>query len=369
MGNVAVTDLKPGQKIASPVHTMLGGRLMPKGKVLIPRDLDVLRAFMIEEVDIEGGGVPDLPVAKDAKNTTSSAKTPTPAPKASPEPIKKAAVDSFQLEYDRMLNLVKSSFQSALAASIPVYDLRSQLETLLGMMKHYKILTFVPKNMNEYDYMYHNAILSSLTSYSLAQWHGLPQKDWVQVALAGLLHDIGNAKVDPDILYHPSYLNNEELEEVRMHTTYGYQMLRNIPALNEGVRLAALQHHEKIDGSGYPLRLTGDKIHVYAKIVAVADIFHAMTLKKRYRKAQSPYLVLEEIQSEAFGKLDPAIVQTFIGKVTELHNGIRVRLNTDEIGEIVFTDRTHPTRPMVSVKGKIINLVQNHNLYIVEIIN
>ncbi|ANS76408.1 HD family phosphohydrolase [Paenibacillus yonginensis] len=366
MGNVAVTDLKPGQKIASPVHTMLGGMLMPKGKVLIPRDLDVLRAFMIQEVEVEGGAGSEATAVKESKGAASPKST---VPKVVPEAVKKMPADPFQTEYDRMLNLVKSSFQSALAASIPVYDLRSQLELLLGMMKHYKILTFVPRNMNEYDYMYHNGILSALTSYCLAQWSGLPQKDWVQVALAGLLHDIGNAKVDPGILYHPSYLNNDELEEVRMHTTYGYQMLRNIPALNEGVRLAALQHHEKIDGSGYPLRLTGDKIHVYAKIVAVADIFHAMTLKKRYRKAQSPYLVLEEIQSEAFGKLDPAIVQTFIGKVTELHNGTRVRLNNDETGEIVFTDRAHPTRPMVSVKGQIINLVQNHNLYIVEIIN
>jgi HD-GYP domain-containing protein (c-di-GMP phosphodiesterase class II) len=367
MGNVAVSELKPGLRIATPVHTSLGGTLMSKGKVLLPRDLDILQAFMIEEVDIEGSKGKETSSVS-AASATKDSKGNLVAQSAAQE-TRKTPVDQFQQEYDRMLNLVKSSFQSVLASNVPVYELRSQLEVLIGMLKNYNILTFVPRNLNEYDYMYHNGILSSLTSYSLAQWHGLPQKDWVQVALAGLLHDIGNAKVDPDILYSPHHLNPDEIEEVRLHTTHGYQLLRNITALNEGVRLAALQHHEKIDGSGYPLHLTGDKIHIYAKIVAVADIFHAMTLKKRYRKAQSPYLGLEEIQSEAFGKLDPAIVQTFISKVTQLHNGTRVRLNNEEVGEIVFTDRNHPTRPMVSVKGQIMNLAQHHHLHILEIIN
>ncbi|WP_223069958.1 HD-GYP domain-containing protein [Paenibacillus caui] len=368
MGIVSVSELKPGLKVASAVHTPLGGMLMPKGKVLLPRDLDVLQAFLIEQVEIEGmksREVSQAKVAKEGKHTASTAASPA---VSLVKEVSHSPSDKFQLEYDRMLNILKSSFQSVLASNIPVFDLRSQLEVLISMLKNYNILTFTPKNMNEYDYMFHNGILTALTSYCLAQWHGLPQRDWVQVALAGLLHDIGNAKVDPKILYSPMNLNTEEIEEVRLHTTYGYQMLRNITALNEGVRLAALQHHEKIDGSGYPLHLTGDKIHVYAKIVAVADIFHAMTLKKRYRKAQSPYLVLEELQSEAFGELDPAIVQTFVSKVTEFHHGTMVRLNTNEIGEIIFTDRNYPTRPMVSVKDKIINLAQHHNLYIEEIL-
>ncbi|AWB42789.1 HD family phosphohydrolase [Paenibacillus sp. CAA11] len=361
MASVPISEIKPGLKVASPVHTPLGGLLMPKGKILLPRDLDILQAFLVTEVEIDGAE-DKLGNKKEAAKGNSS-NSPVTA-----EPIKTAA-NQFQSEYDRMLNLVKSAFQSVLASNLPVYELRNQLELLIGQIKSYNILTFTPRAMNEYDYVYHNAILSALTSYTLAQWYGLPQKDWMQVGLAGLLHDIGNAKVDPKLLYSPLPLNSEETEEVRLHTTYGYQMLRSIAALNEGVRLAALQHHEKINGSGYPLRLTGDKIHVYAKIVAVADIFHAMTLKKRYRKAQSPYLVLEQIQSEAFGKLDPGVVQTFISKVTQLHNGMKVRLSNDAIGEIIFSDRDHPTRPMVSVQGDIINLEQQRQIYIEEVLS
>lgn len=369
MASVPVLDLKPGLKIVNHVHTPLGGLLMQKGKVLLPRDLDILRAFMVQQVEIEeaqGRGRED---SSDAADSGKTGRGSFAAVGAMPYDNEQSPTGLLHKEYDRMLHLTKSAFQSVLASELPIYELRHQLEALIKQLKYFNVLTFAPRNMNEYDYLFHNAILSALTSYLIAKWCGLPQKDWMQVSFAGLLHDIGNTKIDPGILYKPGLLTDDESEEMRMHTTYGYQQLRKTSAINEGVRLTALQHHEKMDGTGYPFRLTGDKIHIYAKIVAVADIFHAMTLNRRYRKAQSPYLVLEQIKSEAFGKLDPGIVQTFVEKVTQFHNGMRVRLSNDSVGEIVFSDRQYPTRPMVSVQGEIVNLVQARHLHIEEVLS
>ncbi|MBP2002368.1 HD-GYP domain-containing protein (c-di-GMP phosphodiesterase class II) [Paenibacillus shirakamiensis] len=362
MPSIQVTDLKPGVKIAAPVHTPLGSTLFHKGKVVLPRDLDILRAFLIQSIEVEAVDTKNSSGLKEASKNTNQ-------PQAGTHELEKQQVmEPFYTEYERMLTLIKGSFQSILASELPVLDLRVQLEALISQLKHYNILTFSPRNLNEYDYIYHNAILSSLTSYLIAQWTGMAQKDWMQVAFAGLLHDIGNARVDPKVLHSPLPLNAKEIEEIRMHTTYGYQMLRNSAAINEGVRLSALQHHEKVDGTGYPLRLTGDKMHSYSRIVAVADIFHAMTLTKRYRKAQSPYIVLEQLKAESFGKLDPGIVDTFIQKVTQFHNGARVRLNDERIGEIIFSERDHPTRPLISVQGQIINLILERSIYIKEIL-
>src|SRR5690606_30313385 len=156
------------------------------------------------------------------------------------------------------------------------------------------------------------------------------------IALAGLFHDIGNVRIDAAILEKPSKLTSAELEEMRRHTIYGYQILKTVPSINEGVKLCALQHHEKEDGTGYPLALKGDKIHPYAKFVAVADIFHAMTGNRTYKKPTSPYLVLEQLMTDSFGKLDPAIVQTFVTKVTQFNQGTVVKLNDSRIGEIIF---------------------------------
>ncbi|ANY73631.1 HD family phosphohydrolase [Paenibacillus ihbetae] len=366
----AVNEVVAGVKLAKDVHTPLGGLLLHKGKVLLPRDLEVLKAFMVEQVDVESveGESTRIPTVKSAGQKPSLIFAESPQGSEGDDVPSRKNLPLHE-EYDRTLSLVKSCYQSAITGEIRIYEIRSQMENLLKHHKDYQILKFIPRMTNRHDYRYHSAVLCALSSYKLARWLDLPQKDWMQVAFAGLLHDIGNAKIDPIILNKPSKLTDEENEEVRRHTTYGYQILKNVAAVNEGVRLAALQHHEKVDGSGYPLRLEGSKIHIYAKIVAVTDIFHAMTLDKFYRSAQSPYLVLEQIQLEAFGKLDPKIVQTFIRKVTALHSGTKVKLSNGSTGEIVFTDSQHPTRPMVSVEGSIMNLMQQRQIYIEEVIS
>lgn len=358
MPNVPVAEVKLGSRIIKDVITPLGGVLLSKGKILLPRDMDILQAFMIQHVEIEG---------EEENKATDSAKT---TDKATPAKaiINTKSSSPLHDEYDKMLGLIKSSYRSIGAVALPIFELRSQLEALILYIKDYHVLKFVPRMLNEHDYNYHNAVLSAMTSYKIAQWCNYPQKDWMQAAFAGLLHDIGNAKVDPSILQKAELLSSAEREEVRRHTTYGYQFLRNVTAINEGVRLAALQHHEKIDGSGYPLKLEGSQIHVYAKIVAVADIYHAMTRERAYKKAESPYLVLEQILKESFGKLDPVIVQTFIQKTTELYNGTQILLSDGRPGEIIFTDRSNPTRPMVQVQGDIVNLALERDIYIKEII-
>lgn len=253
--------------------------------------------------------------------------------------------------------------------ALPLLSLRTQLERLLAHSADYQVLAFRPRQASREDFYFHSSVLSALTCYRLAQWTDLPQKDWMQVALAGLLHDIGNVKLDRDILMKPGVLSASEQEEMKRHTLNGYQLLKPIAALNEGVKLSALQHHERVDGSGYPLGLGADNIHRYAKLVAIADIFHAMTLDRAYRPAMSPYVVLEQIEKDAFGSLDPGSVRKFIEKATQFQNGSLVRLSDGRIGEIVFTDRTAPIRPWVSVSGTIVNLSVERQLYIDECIS
>ena len=370
MALVTLSEVKPGLKLGSDVETLRGNVLLQKGKIILPKDIEVLKAFMIGHIDVEQERTAAGSTNTKGASGGTEAGSATVIDKNGDQTttIASAPVTAFMEDYEKMVTLTKNAFLSSLAAELPVYELRTQLEALFVHLKQYNVLTFSPRNTKEHDYVYHHAVLCAVTSYQLAQWIDLPAKDWMQVAFAGLFHDIGNNKVDPQILQKPSSLTNDEQEEIRQHTKYGYQILKQAKAINEGARLAALQHHEKVDGSGYPLQLTGTQIHIYAKIVAIADIFHAMTLEKIYRKAQSPYLVLEQIQSEAFGKLDPSIVSVFIQRSTRIHNGLRVRLSNNQIGKIIFSDRDHPTRPMVSVEGSIINLMQQTQLYIQDIL-
>lgn len=350
MATVPVSQLKSGEKILDNVQTKRGNVLFYKGKVITDKDIEILRAFLIPTVSIE------------SKSNEQENKESSPVE----EPVR--SVPPFYTEYEKMLALLRKVFTSVSGQNPPILEIRTQLETLIQHIDHYRILTFEPKVFQLQDYIYHNSIMVSLTSYCLAKWSGLPSKDLMPVALGGLLHDIGNAKVDQAILSKPNKLTADEIEEMKQHTVIGYNLLKNVTAINEGVKLCALQHHEREDGSGYPSGIKGDKIHQYSKIVAIADIFHAMTSARYHKKAVSRYLVLDQLFNESFGKLEPALVQIFIQKVTEFHNGVLVKLNDNRIGEIVFTDRTHPTRPWININGQIINLSLERSLYIQDVI-
>ncbi|MEB3103248.1 HD-GYP domain-containing protein [Ferviditalea candida] len=352
MATVQVSKLKLGDRIISDVFTQKGNVLFQKGKTITPREIEILKAFFIQSVSIE------------SKQLQEESQVPENTEKHEVKP----ETAGFEKEYESMLQLLKKSFNMANGGSLPILEIRSKMQSLLNHINEYNILIFTPPKFVITDYIYHNSIMVALTSYNLSRWHGISQKDWIQAALAGLLHDIGNIKIDPNILNKPSKLTPQEFEEIKKHTILGYNVLKNVAGINEGVKLAALQHHEKEDGSGYPLGVKGDKVHFYAKIVAIADVFHAMTNRRFYKQASSPYLVLEQIFNESFGKLDPSLVQTFINKITQFHSGTLVRLSNNLIGKIVFTDRAHPTRPWVDVNGKIINLATDRNLYIEQIV-
>jgi HD-GYP domain-containing protein (c-di-GMP phosphodiesterase class II) len=351
--SVPVTQLKAGDQIFENVLTKKGNLLFEKGRFVTQREIEILRAFFVAYVSIESKGEVE---ASDDNN---------------PQQQEEANQQEMPImqKYDSLVKLMRKVFLDARNGQTPpVLEIRTQLEALLQYIDQYNILTFTPKNIRQNEYLLHHSIMVSLTSYQLAKWHNFQQKDWIPIALSGLLHDIGNVKIDNAIFEKASKLTPADMEEVKKHTVFGYQIIKNMPAINEGVKLSALQHHEREDGSGYPLSLKGDKIHMYSKILAIADIYHAMTNERQYRNVMSPYLVLEDLFKESFGKLDPALVQTFINKVTSFQNGTLVRLSDNRLGEIVFSDRSYPTRPWISVNGVIVNLMVERSLFIKEVI-
>lgn len=348
-----LSQLQTGDRLAADVQTAMGNLLLNEGRILSQRDLEIMQAFLIPNADISRQGLSDLLADSEGEEAVAS--------EAKITPLHQQFL-FLEKELSRAFKMMGPG------QKLPILEIRNGLKELLDNINEYNVLMFnPPSDTAQTERWIRKSVLTALTSYQLARWNKLPDKDWTPIALAGLLHDIGNIRVDPAIFRKPSQLTAEETNEMRQHTVYGFKLLDGVPSLNKGVALAALQHHERLDGSGYPLKVSGDKIHPYARIVAIADMYHAMTDARNYRKAHSPYLVLEQLQSESFGKLDPIYVQTFIDRTTQFHNGMLVQLNDNSVGEIVFTDRNQPTRPMVSVNGEIINLAKNKELYICAI--
>lgn len=350
---IPTSQVQSGDRLGTDVQTALGSVLLQQGQTLSERDLEILQAFLIPQVNVIRSGLEETVGDVGAEEVASV----------------DMRLPSLQQEFVQMEKLlVRTMSMVSSGLKLPVLDIRNGLTALLEQMDDYNILTFQPPAWTgPFNVLVRNSVLCAMTSYQLAKWLKMPEKDWLPVAVAGLLHDIGNVRVDEAILQKKSALTPLEVQEMRQHTVYGFRMLENGTALNQGVWLAALQHHERIDGSGYPMKVKGDKIHAYAKIVAIADMYHAMTSNRSYSKAHSPYLVLEELLSGSFGKLEPLYVQTFIERTTQFHNGTSVKLNDGRVGEIVFTDRNYPTRPMVSIGGQIVNLAQQRSLFILEV--
>ncbi|HNM21992.1 MAG TPA: HD domain-containing protein, partial [Rhodocyclaceae bacterium] len=159
----------------------------------------------------------------------------------------------------------------------------------------------------------------------LGEQMGLDQRCCELLELAGLLHDLGKLRVPDEYLEKPGKLSDEEYAIVRRHSFDTYNVLKNIRGL-EDVALWAAQHHERVDGSGYPYHLRKNELSLEARIVAVADVFQALEQQRPYRGPLPPESILAVLrEEEQAGKLDPDVIAC-------------VAANLDECWRIAFID-------------------------------
>ncbi len=217
------------------------------------------------------------------------------------------------------------------------------------------------------EYLYNHSLNVAVISNLIGGWIGLERKDLDILILAGLVHDIGKLRVDPAILNKPGKLTDEEFTEMKKHPEYSYQMLMEMGYKDNAILKAVTFHHEKEDGSGYPLKISGDKITIHAKILAIADIFDAMTSNRVYKARVSPFKVLEMFQNQNFGKLDYKIIMVFIKRFTENYVGSEVILSNNQRAKIVSLNAYEITKPLlVTSEGKFIDISREREVQILD---
>jgi len=222
------------------------------------------------------------------------------------------------------------------------------------------------RSVNEYTYA-HSLNVSLLCSL-LGSWLNLDHNRIEQLSYCGILHDIGKSKVPPEILDKPTPLTEEEFAEIKKHPVAGYKLLENNEQISRDVASAVLMHHEREDGSGYPFGLKSNQIHYYAKILAVVDVYDAMTSNRVYKKRQPPFDVLEMYESEYLTKCDAGIMLTFLNHISSYYVGTKVKLNDGTVGEIVYINSSRISRPLIKTSSSIIDLSSLPHLKIVEML-
>ncbi|MFZ5966182.1 MAG: HD-GYP domain-containing protein [Bacillota bacterium] len=218
------------------------------------------------------------------------------------------------------------------------------------------------------EYTYKHSVDVCMLATMMGKWMGYSEDELRKLSMSALLHDIGKAKIPIEILNKPDKLTVEEFEIIKKHTVYGYEMAKCMPNIHSDVFYGILQHHERMDGSGYPFGVKGDKIHEYAKIIGIADVFDAMTSNRVYKEKESPFKVAELIVENSFGILDPVIANVFLSNISKFYVGNIVKLNTGQTGEIILVNRESPTRPLVKINEEFVDLSKDYHYEIVDVI-
>lgn len=198
------------------------------------------------------------------------------------------------------------------------------------------------------EYTYHHSVNVGVLSLIIGIELDIDKENLMKLGLGAILHDIGKVMIPDEILNKPSRLTPEEYAEVKKHTEYGYQIMKKAGMSEESAQIA-LHHHEKYDGSGYTYGLDRKKIPLFARIVAVADVYDAMSNDRVYQKRSTPDKVYREITHLGDKHFDKDIMECFAKHICIYPTGTGVILNSGHRGIVLEQNKLYPESPVVRV--------------------
>ena len=406
MSEMVLRELKSGMVLLEDAYTKSGTQLvLPKGTVLDDQRIARLAFYGVPAVNVatreqaalvgllaepsQGPSpLPPSPVikAQDAAQRPVSPALKPAAPAPAPAPVRPAPAatpvspdasyserirssaefkkfkmdfeDTF-LSYQRQVNDMLSGGREMDTNKLaePVYDLihscygPSNVFDLLHALRSYDDATYV------------HSVNVALISHTIGEWMHLDESDKELLTKAGLLLDVGKMMIPQEILTKKGKLTDDERTKLRMHPALGYRAVEK-KNIDPHIKNTILMHHERCDGSGYPRHLTMNQIDPVARIVAIADVYDAMTSERVYRQALSPFYAFEQIEEDGLQKYDTQAVLTFLDNLSGVYIGNRVRLSDGSVGEIVYINKMKYSRPTVRVGSRFLDLFEKRDLQI-----
>ncbi len=241
-------------------------------------------------------------------------------------------------------------------------DISNQVENIVEELIHQKHMLVNMIDLKVFDdYTYSHSVNVAVLSIIIGVTMGISRKELTKLGLGALLHDIGKVFIDKDIVNKPGKLTDEEFTSMKMHSKLGYDYVRDRFQLPVKSYVAVLDHHERYDGSGYPNNKKGDEISDFGKMIALADVYDALTSERPYRKALPPSEAMEYIMGNSQVHFDPELVKVFSRKVAPYPVGTLVRLSNGMTGLVVENYEAFCLRPRVRIireNGKPVKLYE-----------
>ncbi len=226
-------------------------------------------------------------------------------------------------------------------------DIAQELVMKILNQDEYLVDVITIKNYDNYTYSHcmYVAMFSVLIGIRLKY----NQQQLTELALCGLMHDIGKVDIPLEIINKSGRLTEAEFAKVKTHPLRSIERLRHNQNLTQRVFNGISCHHEKYDGTGYPYGLKGDKIHIYARILALADVYDALTSNRSYRRAWTSAEAIEYIMSQSGIHFDYELVSSFLRTVAAYPSGSIVKLSNGMTALVVKNNVENTMRPVVRI--------------------
>jgi len=336
---ISLTSLPIGKTLARDIYDVKGRLLLPKDTVLQPSHVQSLLRLEYNTVYvIEGDG-----------------------------PVKdKSALPSAYLNaVEEFRNVMDTLMQGGEAS-------RHQVEQTIDLLYPHvqetnNILSCLRNLRSRDEYTYQHSVAVSVLAIKLGQTMNMPTEDLKILGSAGILHDIGKCHIPLDVLNKPGKLDDDEWKLIHCHPLFGYNIVEKMHFADSRVALSVLQHHEHLDGSGYPEGKRGNEIHPFAQIIAVSDVFDALTSERYYRSCIPMLPAIMEIMALTTGHLNPLISHQLLKYILDVLPGEQVLLSTGELATVIRTFEDEPSRPLISIGERFIDLRTERNIWVVDI--
>ncbi|TGA98645.1 metal-dependent phosphohydrolase [Sporolactobacillus shoreae] len=359
---LAVQSLKPGYVLKKDVHVKAVRPLIKSGTILNETHLAFLKAFLIKEVEIEsvradGHRIKAQPSVHPDEHSDHGIRLEVESGPVNS--VYQQAVDAYKIFFEH--------WQSG--ASLNIGEFRKEMMPILEESLNDPIwmTDFLLKKTMVRSRADRNITLGLLSGF-LGKKMNFSQGDVYQIGLAGMLADCGMAKLPPSLMNKDGNYVGSERALYEKHVLDSYKMVKSVPTLKEDTMLAVIQHHEREDGSGFPLHLTGDRLSLFGKILAICDCFLHNATKSS--EARWPIEVLDRIREKYYGKLSNYLLDKFCNELMTLFIGMDVILSNNLTGTIVFIPEKNPTKPVIRLENnEIFSQASNRAIQITRIYN
>ncbi|MCL2702246.1 MAG: HD-GYP domain-containing protein [Defluviitaleaceae bacterium] len=218
------------------------------------------------------------------------------------------------------------------------------------------------------EYTYSHCISVSMLTTEFSKWMNLNKSEIEDMIVASSLHDIGKLTIDSDILEKPGKLTDDEYGAMKQHVEHGCELLE-LGKVSDTIKLAVAEHHERMDGMGYPNGKKWDNISEFGSMLAIVDVYDALISKRSYRDAMCPFVAMEIMHRDKFHHFRYSMLEKFIENIVYIYMGAHVELSDNRQGEIVYINHLDMLRPYVRVEGgTILNLQKIPNIKIAKVI-